>query len=78
VFVTVISTIGGLQLFTEPQVLFNGLDGPLQSWTFPVVGEVEHPVEPEVHRAHVQGRELRLELRGRAHPLQRRFGDLRR
>lgn len=28
VFVTVISTIGGLQLFTEPQVLFNGLGGP--------------------------------------------------
>lgn len=28
VFVIVISTIGGLQLFTEPQVLFNGLGGP--------------------------------------------------
>jgi cellobiose transport system permease protein len=28
VFVVVISSIGGLQLFTEPQVLFNGLGGP--------------------------------------------------
>ncbi len=28
VFAVVISTIGGLQLFTEPQVLFNGLGGP--------------------------------------------------
>lgn len=28
VFVVIISSIGGLQLFTEPQVLFNGLGGP--------------------------------------------------
>jgi len=28
VFVVIISSIGGLQMFTEPQVLFNGLGGP--------------------------------------------------
>ena len=45
----------------------------LQRLRFPVVLEIlealEHREEPEVHRAHVERRDLRLERLGRLHPL---------
>src|SRR5450756_2761732 len=51
-------------------VLEHALLGPFQIRLFPVVFEValvarDHRVEPEIHRAHVERSDLRLEGRGR-------------